>query len=151
MTGYSPHQLVFGSYPADFILMQLQIDKVYPTLKNGNYKSYLFKLRKLIQKRLNHSLVQQKKYDSRRKTKYNFGRKRTTFKRGELVIVYIGDRYHGNSKKLLQLFDGPYTIIDTRYSNKDLYIVRRNGQNFTSIVHVSKLEPFKERTLKLFE
>ena len=54
------------------------------------------------------------------------------------VILYIGDKYVGNKKKLLNLYDGPFVVRDIK-SDVNYKISRLSDETDLAVVHVSKI------------
>ena len=141
MTGFAPYELVFGTDPNDLLSISLKLNRAQFDLKDESYSKYLEKLRNLISNKTIAARNSQHQYDRVRKKYYDKSHGEVKFKVGDVVILYIGDKYIGNKKKLLNLYDGPFVIRDVK-SNVNYKISRLSDETDLAVVHVSKLEKF---------
>ena len=145
MTGYSPFELVFGTDPFDPIAIKLRLNRglLDIQVKNKDFKQYLMNLKELLNNKVLEANRRQDKYDSSRKSLYDRTHKTVTFNVNDLVMLYIGDRYTGNKKKLLSLYDGPFTVREVK-NGVNYKISRTDDPDDIAVVHVSKLERYYE-------
>ena len=144
MTGRAPYELVFGREPQDLLSFQLKLNKCIKKLdcKDENFEGYLKQLKELIENKNRKANAMQDKYDKQRKKYSDKSRSEpSNYNIGQLVLLYIGDRYVGNQKKLLQLYDGPFKII-SKTSPVNYKIQKLDDSENVTIAHVSKLEEF---------
>ena len=143
MTGFAPYELVFGTDPNDLLAISLKLNRASFDLKDKDTMSYLSKLKDLLENKTLAAHSHQENYDKIRKKYYDKSHKDVKFKLGDIVILYVGDKYIGNKKKLLNLYDGPF-IIREKKGNLNYKISRVSNETDLAIVHVSKLEKFHE-------
>ena len=141
MTGFSPFELVFGTDPNDLLSIHLKLNRGLYDLKDPDTTKYLSNLKELLANKTLEAHHSQEKYDSVRKKYYDKSHKKVNFKIGDIVILYIGDKYVGNKKKLLNLYDGPFVIRDIK-GKVNYKISRLSDESDLATVHISKLEKF---------
>lgn len=141
MTGFAPYELVFGHDPTDLLAISLRLNRGLYDLKDPDTKTYLKNLKNLLDSKNLQAQACQKNYDEIRKRYYDKSHKKVSFNVGDIVILYIGDKFVGNKKKLLNLYDGPYRVTD-KLGNVDYKIARLSDKTDLTNVHVSKLEKF---------
>ena len=144
MTGRAPYELVYGRDPQDLLAFRLGLQKCVKKLesKDVDFNTYLQQLKDLIENRNRDANAMQDKYDRQRK-KYTDKSRREPhiYKKNQLVLLYIGDRYVGNQKKLLKLYDGPFKVI-SQTGPVNYKIQKIDEPDKVTIAHVSKLEEF---------
>ena len=138
MTGFAPYELVFAHDPTDLFAISLRLNR---GLKDPDTKIYHKNLKDLLANKTLSTKKAQESYDDIRKRYYDKKHKKVNFKIGEIVILYIGDKFIGNKKKLLNLYDGPF-IVKEILGNVNYKIARLSNKNDLATVHVSKLEKF---------
>ena len=144
MTGRAPFELVFGREPQDLLTYQLQLQKCVQDLdgKDPDFERYLRRLKDLINRKNLSANEIQDKYDKQRK-KYADKRRKDPieYQVGNLVLLYIGDRYVGNQKKLLKLYDGPFRVV-SKIGPVNYKIIKLEDDAQPVVAHVSKLEKY---------
>ena len=141
MTGFAPYELVFAHDPTDLLAISLRLNRGLYDLKDPNTKIYLQNLKDLLACKTLKATKSSEKYDNIRKRYYDKSHKHVKFNVGDVVILFIGDKFVGNKKKLLNLYDGPYIIME-KMGDVNYKIARVSNKNDLLTVHVSKLEKF---------
>ncbi|GBL75367.1 hypothetical protein AVEN_194565-1 [Araneus ventricosus] len=75
------------------------------------------------------------------KTRYDFGATDHHFKEGDLVWMYNPKRWRGQSPKLQQNWEVPYTII--KKLNDAIFRLQRSPNAKPKIIHINRLAPYR--------
>lgn len=132
-TGYTPHELVYGTRIKLPISLKNKPQAVY------NYDNYVFELKYLLQK--THEIARANQIQNKEKSKQQYDKKinEKTFKIGDKVLMK-NLNIQGQGRKLNQIYNGPYEVIGIP-SNTNTEINIR-GKN--KIYHNNILKRFKE-------
>jgi hypothetical protein len=149
-TGFSPFFLLYGRepiLPIDLLLGTCPHSLLPESKEVLPYAEQLLldlqNARHIVRHRMQHVQEKQKKgYDARRCD--------TTFKKGDLVLIYKPIRKKGRSEKLLHRWIGPCIVLrQTTPVNYEVQL--QHSKKKSDIVHVVCMKSFVERIVEPFE
>ncbi|GBL98639.1 hypothetical protein AVEN_19695-1 [Araneus ventricosus] len=75
------------------------------------------------------------------KTRYDSRATDYHFKEGHVVWMYNPKRRRGQSSKLQQNWEGPYTVV--KKLNDVVYRVQRSTNAKSKVIHINRLAPYR--------
>ena len=136
-TGYSPNELTFSRKPCFPIDLVLNLKRNQIECK-GKIRGYIKRLRKHRQIIFEEANLTQDDYDARRKKYYDRDKQAATFKAGDYVTLFDGDRRKGKKRKFNPKWVG-FWIITQMYGQNACQIQELDLGTIKK-VHVSKLK-----------
>ena len=117
-------------------------------MKHQDYDEYITQFIKQLEIiRANAHKIQKEKGDKQR-ARNSERSPPFTFKVGDIVMRYIGDKQVGNEKKLKSNYLGPYEVISILPNNVNYIIQNIHDQKETITVHGSKLAHYDKKVIK---
>ena len=118
----SPHQLIYGT-KGGITTKELDQSLIQKVCRNDDtYKQYFDTFKQQIKIIKGLANENQKQYHNQRIKQWNKRKKKVNYKNGELVTVYIGNRYKGKNDKAFNVKSiGPYQI--QRKINNNCYVI----------------------------
>ena len=140
MTGYSPHEIVFGVKQRTAVISNLSV-KELPKATPTEYIKYILARQEII---ANKARVQQKHYDVLRKKIFDKANdKNIDFEMGDKVFYNLGERLIGNTKKLTTNYVGPFEIITISNNSKNFTIQEVGNPSNVIKCHRSQIKKLK--------
>ena len=140
MTKYSPNKIIFG-YDHKHKLTTIKHNFQRNTLTIKDYIKYINNTRSLIN---NTAIQHQYKYDQIRTKSYNKNRNVIhEYNVGDMVLIDISRRTHGNEAKLNPTWHGPHEIIQIISPDKVFRIREIGNASNIQKINIRMMKPYK--------
>jgi transposase InsO family protein len=142
-TGFSPFYLLYGREPIVPSDLSFNVDPNPLIPAKEASMEYIQRLRKNLESARHTVLTRMERVKQKQKITYDGKHRETTYKKGDLVLVFKPIRKVGRSEKLLHRWLGPFIVV-RQTTPVNYEVILKDGRQKSDIVHIGRMKPFFE-------